>query len=128
MSSSALALPDSESLGSDLLVARGAAGGAPGAPGPPPALLASEASVRRAGRDAAWAAKREHAFAALAAGFHLAIFAYNLAFWGFEGTAPDRYWPSNPRYRLQVRPGRYGNLEGSKSLYYYYLSRMEGGR
>ena len=55
-----------------------------------PSVLASQASVRRANRDAAWAMKREHVFAALAAGFHVALFAYNLAFWGFEGQAPDR--------------------------------------
>ena len=55
-------------------------------------------------------------------------FAYNLAFWGFEGSAPDRYWPDNPRHRLQVRPGRYGNLEGTKSIYYNYLFKAEGGK
>jgi hypothetical protein len=33
----------------------------------------------------------------------------------------------NPRYRSQIRPGRYGNLEGGKGLYYYYLQRLEGG-
>jgi hypothetical protein len=26
-----------------------------------------------------------------------------------------------------MRPGRYGNLEGTKSLYYYYLERLNGG-
>jgi hypothetical protein len=27
------------------------------------------------------------------------MFAYNLAFWGFEGQAPDRYWPMEPKVR-----------------------------
>jgi hypothetical protein len=35
--------------------------------------------------------KREHMLAAAAAGFHLALFAWNLAFWGFEGMPPDRW-------------------------------------
>lgn len=74
-----------ESIPLDLLVVR---------PDPrklPPQIISSEESVRRANRDARWAQKREHVLAAIAAGFHLALFAYNLAFWGFEGTAPDRW-------------------------------------
>jgi hypothetical protein len=35
--------------------------------------------------------KREHVLAAAAAGFHVALFAWNLAFWGSEGMAPDRW-------------------------------------
>jgi hypothetical protein len=35
--------------------------------------------------------KREHMLAAAAAGFHLALFAWNLAFWGTEGMPPDRW-------------------------------------
>lgn len=57
---------------------------------PPPHALPSDASARRANRDAGWAQKREALLAAAAAGFHVALFAYNLAFWGFEGQAPGR--------------------------------------
>jgi len=79
-------------------------------------------------RDADWASKREQIFATAAAGVHLALFAWNLAFWGFEGMPHDRYWPANPRLRLGIRPGRYGNLQGAKKLWYYYLNRLEGGK
>eukprot|EP00775_Hariotina_reticulata_P003438 gene3438-3710_t len=55
------------------------------------------------------------------------MFAWNLAFWGFEGMAPDRYWPDNPRVRNGIVPGRYGNMAGAKKLWYYYLGKLEGG-
>eukprot|EP00877_Chromochloris_zofingiensis_P011588 jgi/Chrzof1/6683/Cz19g05180.t1 len=92
----------------------------------PKHVVASEENIRRVNKDFAWSSKREHLLAAAAAGVHLALFAYNLAFWGFEGMPPDRYWPANPRHRLQVKPRRYGNLEGTKKLWYYYLSKIEG--
>jgi hypothetical protein len=41
-------------------------------------------------RNADWASNREQLFAAAAAGVHLALFAWNLAFWGFEGMPHDR--------------------------------------
>jgi hypothetical protein len=37
-----------------------------------------------------------------------------------------RYWPENPRIRLQMRPGRYGNLWGAKRVSYRYMSAIEG--
>jgi len=64
-------------------------------------VISSEASTRRANRDARWAQKREHLLAAAAAGFHVMLFAYNLAFWGFEGTAPDR-WVSEKTSRISA--------------------------
>lgn len=57
----------------------------------PSSTICSNAELRQAHRDAAWAGKREHVLAAAAAGFHLALFAWNLAFWGFEGMPPDRW-------------------------------------
>lgn len=92
----------------------------------PTSTLCSTAELRQAHRDAAWAGKREHVLAAAAAGFHLALFAWNLAFWGFEGMPPDRYWPDNPRIKLGLRPGRYGHMAGAKRLWYSYLERFEG--
>lgn len=56
----------------------------------PSSLLCSTTDLRQARKDAAWSDKREHLLAAAAAGFHLAMFAWNLAFWGFEGMPPDR--------------------------------------
>ena len=53
--------------------------------------------VRQAKRDLAWTRQREQWIAGAAAGVHLALFSFNLAFWGFEGTPPDRYNPSNIR-------------------------------
>lgn len=47
--------------------------------------------------DIEWAKKREHLFAAMAAGFHIASFAMNMAFWNSDGMPPDRYWPESPR-------------------------------
>lgn len=44
-----------------------------------------------------WANSREQWFSAAAAGVHVAMFAYNLAFWGSEGMPPDRYWPDKTR-------------------------------
>lgn len=56
----------------------------------PKHVVASEENIRRVNKDFAWSSKREHLLAAAAAGVHLALFAYNLAFWGFEGMPPDR--------------------------------------
>ena len=52
--------------------------------------LATEADHIRLRRDADWASKREQIFATAAAGVHVALFAWNLAFWGFEGMPHDR--------------------------------------
>lgn len=68
----------------DLLVARHDPRAAPAS------AICSTAQLRQAHSDAAWAGKREHWLAAAAAGFHVALFAWNLAFWGFEGMPPDR--------------------------------------
>lgn len=91
----------------------------------PRGVVQTRDQVKRAQQDAGWAAKREHLFAAAAAGWHLSMFAINLAFWGFEGQAPDRYWPDNPRIRLQLRPGKYGNLEGTQRIGMRYLARLK---
>lgn len=93
----------------------------------PASALCSNAELRQARSDAVWAGKREHLLAAAAAGFHVALFAWNLAFWGFEGMPPDRYWPDNPRIKLGLRPGRYGHMAGAKKLWYTYLEKFEGG-
>ena len=61
--------------------------------------------VRQAKRDLAWTRQREQWIAGAAAGVHLALFSFNLAFWGFEGTPPDRYNPSNIRYGGPHRKG-----------------------
>ncbi|KAF8072397.1 hypothetical protein HT031_000056 [Scenedesmus sp. PABB004] len=90
-------------------------------------VVCGAGELRRVRRDAAWSQRREHLLAAAAAGFHLALFAWNLAFWGFEGVPPDRYWPENPRVKAGLVPGRYGNMAGAKKLWYYYLSKLEGG-
>ena len=71
----------------------------------PRGLMVTKEQSKQARRDADWAGKREHVFAAVAAGFHLSVFAFNLAFWGFEGQAPDRYWPENPRCVHAPRAG-----------------------
>lgn len=60
----------------------------------PSSTLCSNAELRRAHHDAAWAGKREYLLAGAAAGLHLAMFAWNLAFWGFEGMPPDRWVPA----------------------------------
>lgn len=57
----------------------------------PSNALCSTAELRQAHKDAAWAGKREYMLAAAAAGVHLAMFAWNLAFWGFEGMPSDRW-------------------------------------
>lgn len=128
---------------------------------------------RQARRDLTWACSREQLFAAAAAGVHVAIFAYNLAFWGSEGMPPDRYWPDNTRsgqgggraargcvhvggqhvarctpvhmhgcthastpthacmhaplrrLKMGVRPGRFGNLDGARRVWYENLARLE---
>ncbi|KXZ55708.1 hypothetical protein GPECTOR_2g1258 [Gonium pectorale] len=92
----------------------------------PRGVVQTREQLKEAQREINWANKREHVFAAVAAGFHLATFALNLAFWGFEGMPPDRYWPNSPRIRLQIRPGRYGNLDGTQRVYMDYLARSEG--
>ncbi|GLC70572.1 hypothetical protein PLESTF_001010000 [Pleodorina starrii] len=88
-------------------------------------IVQTRDQMKEAQREINWANKREHLFAAVAAGFHLVTFAMNMAFWGFEGP-PDRYWPSSPRIRLQIRPGRYGNVDGTQRVYMDYLARTEG--
>jgi len=52
----------------------------------------------QARKDQLWANSREQWIAAAAAGVHIAMFAYNLSFWGSEGMPPDRYWPDNTRW------------------------------
>ncbi|GIL57578.1 hypothetical protein Vafri_12783 [Volvox africanus] len=89
-------------------------------------VVQTREKMKEAQRDIQWALKREHLFAAVAASFHLVSFAINLAFWGFEGMPPDRYWPNSPRIRLQIRPGRYGNVDGTQRVYMDYLARTEG--
>jgi hypothetical protein len=92
----------------------------------PASAYPSNQQLKQSARDASWGAKKEHLIAIAAAGFHLALFAYNLAFWGFEGMAPDRYWPANPRVKLQAVPKRYGNLAGARKLWYYYQGKIDG--
>lgn len=92
----------------------------------PDSVYPSEKQLKQTAKDISWGAKKEHLIAAAAAGLHVAAFAYNLAFWGFEGMAPDRYWPNNPRVRLQAVPKRYGNLAGAKKLWYYYQGKIDG--
>lgn len=57
----------------------------------PSSAICTTAELRQAHRDSAWAGKREYLIAGAAAGLHVAMFAWNLAFWGFEGMPPDRY-------------------------------------
>eukprot|EP00882_Tetradesmus_deserticola_P006035 GHRQ01006353.1.p1 GENE.GHRQ01006353.1~~GHRQ01006353.1.p1 ORF type:complete len:111 (+),score=22.28 GHRQ01006353.1:185-517(+) len=57
----------------------------------PASAVCSTAELRQVRKNADWAMKREHMLAAAAAGFHVALFAINLAFWGFEGMPPDRW-------------------------------------
>mmetsp|Transcript_26199 Transcript_26199/g.57230 ORF Transcript_26199/g.57230 Transcript_26199/m.57230 type:complete len:142 (+) Transcript_26199:64-489(+) len=92
----------------------------------PAKTIVSPQQSRQANRDLEWNRKRDQLFAAAAAGVHLAIFAYNLAFWGFEGQPPDRYNPANTRLKLGIQPGRYGNIDGTKRVWYDNLSRLEG--
>lgn len=56
----------------------------------PSSAICTTAELRQAHRDSAWAGKREYLIAGAAAGLHVAMFAWNLAFWGFEGMPPDR--------------------------------------
>lgn len=56
----------------------------------PNSAVCSSKELRQVKKDAAWAQNREQLLAAAAAGFHVALFAWNLAFWGFEGMPPDR--------------------------------------
>ncbi len=63
----------------------------------PAGVVQTREQLKQAQRDVNWAGKREQVFAAVAAGWHLATFALNLAFWGVEGMPPDRYWPTSPR-------------------------------
>ncbi len=63
----------------------------------PVSALMTEKETQKAIKDRKWAQGREQWLAAAAAGFHCAVFAYNLAFWGSDGMAPDRYWPANSR-------------------------------
>lgn len=91
------------------------------------AATCTPTELGRVRADVAWSSKREQLLAAAAAGVHVALFAWNLAFWGFEGTAPDRYHPDNPRVKTGAVPGRYGNVQGARKLWYYYLQQWEGG-
>jgi hypothetical protein len=63
----------------------------------PTNTLSTPDQIRQAKRDVGWAKNREQLIAGAAAGVHLAMFSFNLAFWGFEGTPPDRYNPNNVR-------------------------------
>lgn len=63
-----------------------------------PGVVQTRSQVISSNQDMAWTAKRDHVIAAAAAGIHLAAFAFSVAFWGFEGQPPDRYWPSAIRY------------------------------
>lgn len=42
--------------------------------------------------------------------------------------APYRYWPEQPRWKLGIRPGPYGSLNGTTKLYYYYMNKIAGGK
>jgi hypothetical protein len=105
-----------------------------------------------------WVRSREQWIAAAAAGVHVAMFAWNLAFWGNEGMPPDRYWPSNTRrvagqagavgvtdatgmvphtsshaattrrLKMGIKPGQYGNLDGTRRVWYDNLAAAEGVR
>lgn len=59
--------------------------------------LSTQSEVRAANRNLAWNRQRDQWIAAAAAGMHLAMFSFNLAFWGTEGMPPDRYNPPNLR-------------------------------
>ncbi|KAG1668628.1 hypothetical protein FOA52_002481 [Chlamydomonas sp. UWO 241] len=92
----------------------------------PASTLTSPAQQRQANRDMGWARTRDLWIAGAAAGLHVALFSFNLAFHGLEGTPPDRYNPTNIRQKLGVRPGRIGNMDGTKRIYYDNLARLEG--
>jgi len=92
----------------------------------PARAISTPEQIKQTRKDVAWAASREQTFAAAAASIHLIGFAYNLAFWGFEGMPQDRYWPDSTRLKLGIKSGRYGNLDGTKRVWYDNLSAMEG--
>lgn len=89
-------------------------------------MIVNQDQARQAAKDAKWAKERDILIAAAAAGIHLAMFSLNLAFVGMEGQPPDRYNPGAMRLRLGIKPSRYGNLDGSKKIYYENLARLEG--
>lgn len=37
-----------------------------------------------------------------------------------------RYWPDNLRFKHGIVPGRIGNMQGAKKLWYNYLQKIEG--
>ncbi len=80
----------------------------------PRGVVQTKEQLRDVRHDVHWASKREHVFAAVAAGMHLAGFMLNLAFWGFEGMPPDRYWPSSPRCARSLRTNRRGRGVGGR--------------
>jgi hypothetical protein len=57
----------------------------------PSSMLTTREQTRQARRNADWASKRERLLALAAAGVHVVMFMYNLAFWGDEGMPPDRW-------------------------------------
>lgn len=69
-------------------------------------FIVSKKEQEKKQRNFDWAQSRDQLVAAAAAGIHIAMFAYNLAFWGTEGMPQDRYWPAEPRcvpfYRTTV--------------------------
>lgn len=86
--------------------------------------LSTPAQTRQTHRNIVWAQQREKYIAAAAAGVHLALFSFNLLFWGFEGMPPDRFNPTNLRLKLNIKPGRYGNMDGTRRVYY---DNLDGG-
>jgi hypothetical protein len=64
----------------------------------PASTLSTPQQKRQAQRDVSWSRQRDQYIAAAAAGIHVALFSFNLAFWGFEGMPQDRYNPSNIRF------------------------------
>ncbi len=63
----------------------------------PSSSISTPSQIREAKRNLGWARRREEVIAGAAAGIHLALFSFNLAFYGFEGMPPDRYNPPNLR-------------------------------
>ena len=88
--------------------------------------IVNQDQARQAARDIKWAKERDALIAATAAGIHLAMFSFNLAFGGMEGQPPDRYNPGAMRLKQGIKPSRYGNFEGSKKIYYENLAKLEG--
>ena len=66
----------------------------------PPGVYTTDKQRQTANNEHAWSRKREQVLAAAAAGVHLGLFAWNLAFWGFEGVPPNRYHPTDLRWVL----------------------------